>query len=102
MCYSVTQSEISDGDAPGHVVVDDHMNESEHVISTITIKQTDFIQEENIACVTSDPPFSSSPAHSSNRRDVFSHHTDSIDPLDTSDDEFVIQACSTISLQLFF
>ena len=90
-----TESEISDGDARGHIVVDDHMNESEHVVSTITIEQTDFIQEESIACATSDPPFPSSPAHSSNQRDVFSHHTDSIDPLDTSDDKFVIQASST-------
>ena len=92
MC--ATESEISDGDAPSHVVVDDHMNESEHV-STINIEQTDFIQEESIACATSDPLFPSSPAHSPNQRDVFSHHTDSIDTLDTSDDEFVIQASST-------
>ena len=39
MC--ATESKISDGDAPSPVVVDDHMNESEHVISTINIEQTD-------------------------------------------------------------
>ena len=61
---------------PSHVVVDDHMNESEHVASTITIEQTDFILEESIPCATSDPPFPSSPAHSPIQRDVFSHHTD--------------------------
>ena len=42
MC--ATESEISDGDAPSHVVVDDHMNESEHVVSTINIEQTNFVQ----------------------------------------------------------
>ena len=95
-----TESEISDGDASSHVVVDDHMNETEHVISTINIEQTDFIQEESIACATSNPPFPSSPAHSPNQRDVFSHHTDSID--NTSHDEFVIQASSTNPTPAFF
>ena len=95
MC--ATESEISDGDAPSHVVVDDHMNESEHVVSTINIEQTDFVQEESIACATSDPLLPFRPAHSPNQRDVFSHHTDSTDILDTSDDEFVIQASSKIS-----
>ena len=71
------------------------MNESEHVISKINREQTDFVQEESIACATSDPLFPSSPAHSPNLRDVFSHHTDSIDSLDTHDDEFAIQASST-------
>ena len=93
MC--ATESETFYGDAPSHVVVDDHMNESEHVVSKINREQTDFVQEESIACATSDPPFPSSPAHSPNQRDVFSHHTDSIDSLDTRDDEFAIQASST-------
>ena len=97
-----TESEISIGDAPSYVVVDDHMNESEHVVSTIKIEQTDFVQEESIASATSDPPFPSSPAHSPNQRDVFSHHTDSIDTLDTSGDEFVIQASSTNLTLVFF
>ena len=100
MC--ATESEISDGDAPSHVVVDGHMNESQHVLSTINIQQTDFVQEESIACATSDPPFPSSPAHSPTQRNVFSHHTDSIDTLDTSDDEFVIQASSTNLTPAFF
>ena len=78
------------------------MNESECVVSPINIEQTDFVQEESIACATSDPPFPSSPAHSPNQRDVFSHHTDSIDTLDTSDDEFVIQASSTNLTPAFF
>ena len=83
------------GDAPSHVVIDNHMNESEHVVSKINREQTDFVQEESIACATSNPLFPSSPAHSPNQRDVFPHHTDSIDSLDTSDDEFAIQASST-------
>ena len=93
MC--ATESEIIYRDTPSHVVTYDHMNESEHVVSKINREQTDFVQEESIACATSDPPFPSSPAHSPNQRDVFSHHTDSIDSLDTSDDEFAIQASST-------
>ena len=97
-----TESETSDEDAPTHVVADDHMNESEHVISTTTTEQTDFIQKENIACATSDPPFPSCPAHSPNQTAVFSHHTDSIDPLDTSDDEFVIHTSSTNLTPAFF
>ena len=97
-----TESEISYGDAPSHVVIDDHMNESEHVVSTINIEQTDFVQEESIACATSNPPFPSSPAHSPNQRDVFFNHTHYIDTLDTSDDEFVIQASSTNLTPAFF
>ena len=100
MC--ATESENSYGDAPSHVVINDHMNKSEHVVSTINIEQTDFVQEERIACATSDPLFSSSPAHSPNQRHVFSRHTDSIDTLDTSDDEFVIQASSTNLTPAFF
>ena len=65
----------------------------------INIEQTDFVQEESIACATSDPPFPSSPAYSPNQRDVFSHHTDT---LETSDDEFVIQASSTNLSPVFF
>ena len=90
------------GDAPSHVVVDDHMNESKHVISKINREQTDFVQEESIACATSNTPFPSSPAHSPNQRDVFSHHTDSIDSLDTHDDEFAIQASSTNLTPAFY
>ena len=94
MC--ATESEIFYGDAPSlYVVVDNHMNESEHVVSKINREQTDFVQEESIACATSDLPFPSSPAHSPNQRYVFSHHTDSIHSLDTRDDEFAIQASST-------
>ena len=100
MC--ATESEISYGDAPNHVVIDNHMNESQHVISTINIEETDFVQEESIACATSNPPFPSSPAHSPNQRNVFSYHTDSTDTLDTSDDEFVIQASSTNLTPAFF
>ena len=93
MC--ATESDIFYGDAPSHVVVDDYMNESEHVISKINREQTDFVQEESIACATSSTPFPSSPAHSPNQRDVFSHHTDFIHSLDTHDDEFAVQASST-------
>ena len=84
MC--VTEPELFDGDAPSHVIVHNHMNESEHVVSTVSIEQTDSVQEESFACATSDPPFPSSLAHSPVQRDVFSHHTDSLDLLDTSDD----------------
>ena len=93
MCAA--ESEPFDGNAPSHVVVDDHVNESEHVISIVNTKQTDSVQEESFVCVTSDSPFPSSPAHSSDQRDVFSHHNDSLDVLDTSDDEIVIEASST-------
>ena len=82
-----TESEISDGDAPNHLVVDDHMNESEHVVSTVNIKQTDFVQEESIA--TSDPLF------------LLVQHTVLIKEM-SSDDEFVIQASSTNLTPAFF
>ena len=84
-----------DGDALVHVVVADHMNEGEQTISTINLQQTDSVQEESIACATIDPPVPSSPAHSPDQRDVFSHHDDFCDLLETSDNEIVIQASST-------
>ena len=88
-----TESEPFDGDVPSHVVVDSHMSVSEHVVSIVNMEQTDSVQEKSIACATSDPPFPSSSAHSPDQRDVFSHHTDSLDVLDTSDDEIVIEDC---------
>ena len=100
MC--ATESDIFYGDAPSHVVVDDHMNESEHVISKINREQTDFVQEESIACATSNTLFPSSPAHSPNQRDVLSHHTDSIDSLDTHDDNLLFKPLPQISLQPFY
>ena len=54
-----TESEPFDGDAPSHVVVADHISEGEHVLSTLNVEQTDSVQEENIACATSDSPFPS-------------------------------------------
>ena len=100
MC--ATESEIFYGDAPSYVVVDDHMNESEHVVSKINREQTDFVQEESIACATSDPPFPSSPAHSPNQRDVFSHHTDSITVWTHVMMNLLFKPLPQISLQPFY
>ena len=92
MC--ATESEICYGDAPSPFVVDYHLSESEQC-RLQNREETDFVQEESITCATSDLPLPSSPAHSPNQRDVFSHHMDSIDSLDTRDNEFAIQASST-------
>ena len=60
----------------------------------LNLQQTESVQEESIACASSDPPFPSSPAGSPDQRDVFSHHNDFSDLLDTSDDE-IVQAFPT-------
>ena len=63
---------------------------------------TDSVQAESITCATSDPLLPSSPAHSPDQGDVFSHYNDFSDLLDLSDDEILFKPLQQIILQRFF